>query len=68
MSTTVPMGDESAMNLEDVGVLLSIFLLFSETFLRIGSELRSERGFLVSGDLVSSIGVILWAWPTTGQL
>ena len=42
-------GDESAMNLEAWGVFFSQFLSFSETFVRIGAELRRERGFPVSG-------------------
>jgi hypothetical protein len=50
------MGDESAMNFEGVGVSFSEFLLFSEPYLRIGSELRRERGCPVSRDLRIRIG------------
>jgi hypothetical protein len=56
MPTSLPMGDESAMNFEGVGVSFSEFLLFSEPYLRIGSELRRERGCPVSRDLRIRIG------------
>ena len=59
----LPASDESAMNLEGVGILSSKIPLVSETFLRIGSELRRECSFPFSGQLRSRIGVILRAWP-----
>jgi hypothetical protein len=52
----VPTLDEFPMILEGVSVFFSRFLWFSETFLRIGSELRGGRGFLFSLDLRSLIG------------
>jgi hypothetical protein len=47
------------MNFEGVGVSSSNFLLFSEAFLRIGSELRTGDGLPFSGDLRIRIGTIL---------
>jgi hypothetical protein len=38
------MGDESAMNLEGLGLSFSRNLLFSAAFLRVRSEPRRERG------------------------
>jgi hypothetical protein len=55
----ITFGDESAMNFEGVDVFFSEFLLFSEPYLRIGSELRGERGCSVSRDLRSRIGPVL---------
>jgi hypothetical protein len=61
MPALLPRADESAMNIAGLGVSLSRFLMFSEAFLRIGSELRTERGLPVSGDLRNRIGAITWA-------
>jgi hypothetical protein len=50
MLTSLPMGDEFAMNFEGVGLCFVDFLFFS-TFLQAGSELRIERDFPGSRDL-----------------
>src|SRR5215204_1629767 len=55
-SALLPAGDESAMNLEGLGVSFSTYLLFSAAFLRVGSELRRECGFSVNRARTSCIG------------
>src|SRR5215216_1261694 len=60
MPALLPVADESAMNVEGLGAVISTYFLFFVAFLRVGSKVRRERGCPVSGGLRSHIGPVLW--------